>query len=78
MRWQYRYTPSDGKSGIHVRADRLRDPLNHFREVFGLTRISLVEERWGAGEWLLSDLGIPSNDIALEIAKPRDCISGAS
>jgi hypothetical protein len=56
VRWQYRLTFSEGNTGTCIRDERQYDSLNHFRERFSPDRILQVEERYGAGEWVASEL----------------------
>ena len=56
MRWQYRITFSEGNTGTCISVDRIWDCLAYAHRKFGADRVSGVEERFGDGEWVSSEL----------------------
>lgn len=56
MRWQYRITFSAGNTGTCISADRIWDCLHHFHNKFSTDRVVSVEERFGDGEFVRSEL----------------------
>ena len=54
MRWVYRITFAEGNTGTCSSDTRIYDPLYVFREKFGADRVLQVEERYGAGQYVIS------------------------
>lgn len=61
MRYQYRITFAEGNTGTCPSPERIYDPLFYFREKFGTDRILRVEERYGEGEYVPSEL-LPTSE----------------